>query len=272
MSTVHPEIFAALAAPFDKVKSRPGSGGRPLYYLSARQIENRLDEVLGPENWDFELFGWGNDALIGTLVIRLPDGSVIRKSNVGGKADMQNSDDETKSAASDCLKRCAELVGIGRSLYQDGVPAFAAHLHENAPQPQVVSGGGNGGGGGYRQSSPPPQQQNGGYQNGNGGQRQGGYQNSNGGGNGGGYQGNGNPPRTGKALFAWAMQQKDNGNPGTLKAINDFGKANNLGDRMVQWPDDAVADAYAAVTGGNQSQGHPSQQPQYSQANDEVPY
>jgi hypothetical protein len=268
MSTQHAEIFAALAAPFDKVKSRSGGGGQQLYYLTSRQVENRLDEVLGPENWDFELFPWGENALIGTLVLRLPDGSTMRKSNVGGKAEMKASDDETKSAASDCLKRCAELYGIGRSLYNDGVPAFAAHLHTNAPQPQVVSSGGGGGysgggnNGGYSRQSAPQQQapptQSGGY-------------NRNGSGNGngsGGYTGPNNPPRTGKALFAWAMKEKDNGNPGALKAINDFGKANDLGDRMVQWPDDAVADAYAAVTGGGQRQqqpaGHPSQQPRYN--------
>lgn len=271
MSTAHAEIFAALAAPFDKVKSRPGTGGQQLYYLSARQIENRLDEVLGPENWDFELFGWGENALIGTLVIRLPDGSVVRKSNVGGKADMKASDDETKSAASDCLKRCAELVGIGRSLYQDGVPAFAAHLHANAPQPQVVSGGG----GGYNRQHAPQQQSqpqgNGGYSNGNG--NGGGYRN----GNGGGYNGPQGPPRTGKALFAWAMDQKKNGNPDALKSVNDFRRANGLPDRMVDWPDEAVSDCYAAISGGGRQQqpaGHPSQQPSYSQpsGDDEVPY
>lgn len=264
MSTSHAGIFAALSAPFDKVKSRPGTGGQQLYYLTARQVENRLDEVLGPENWDFELFGWGENALIGTLVIRLPDGSVMRKSNVGGKADMKASDDDTKSAASDCLKRCAELVGIGRSLYNDGVPDFAAHLHANAPKPQVVSGG-NGGGynGGQRQQTTPPQQNgNGGYRNGNG-NGGGGYQNGNG-------NSNGSPPRTGKALFAWAMKEKDNGNAKALSDINKYGKDNNLPDRMVQWSDDDVAAAYAAVTGGGARQA----QPQYSQVSegDEVPY
>ena len=126
MPTNFPELFAALAAPFapEEVKSRPGGNGRHLYYVTASTVANRLDEVLGPEAWDFELAPWGEGALIGTLVVRLPDGSVLRKSNVGGRADMAAGDDDAKSAASDCLKRCATLLGVARYLYQDGVPRF----------------------------------------------------------------------------------------------------------------------------------------------------
>jgi hypothetical protein len=46
------DLFKALAAPFAKgeVKSRP-QGGTRLSYITARSVMNRLDEVLGPENW-----------------------------------------------------------------------------------------------------------------------------------------------------------------------------------------------------------------------------
>jgi hypothetical protein len=133
MSTKHPEIFEALAAPFhaSDVKQRAGQGNQKLSYITARTVENRLDEVLGPEGWDFELTAWGTD-LIGTLVIRLPDGSVVRKSDVGGRAGMKTGDDDTKSAASDALKRCAVLLGVGRYLYNDGQVSFVQHEPQNA--------------------------------------------------------------------------------------------------------------------------------------------
>src|SRR3954453_5822697 len=50
--TQHPDLFAALAAPFDpsEIKNRSQSG-RQLHYITARTAMNRLDAVLGPENW-----------------------------------------------------------------------------------------------------------------------------------------------------------------------------------------------------------------------------
>ena len=50
--TQHPELFAALAAPFGaaELKNRP-QAGKQMPYVTARTIMNRLDEVLGPENW-----------------------------------------------------------------------------------------------------------------------------------------------------------------------------------------------------------------------------
>jgi hypothetical protein len=138
VSTKHAEIFAALAAPFhpSDVKQRDGQGRNKLSYITARTVMNRLDEVLGPEGWHFELQPWG-DSLIGTLILFLPDGTVVRKSDAGGRAGMKTADDDTKSAASDCLKRCAVLVGIGRSLYGDGQVSFGAGNGQQQPQPAM---------------------------------------------------------------------------------------------------------------------------------------
>ncbi len=129
MSTKYPEIFNALAAPFhkDNIKqrdSRKDGTGRKLSYITARTVMNRLDDVLGPEGWSFMIEPWGEQSLIGTLTLWLPDGHTISKSDVGGRAGMQAGDDDSKSAASDVLKRCAVLVGIGRYLYNDGQVSF----------------------------------------------------------------------------------------------------------------------------------------------------
>ncbi len=138
--TKFPEIFAALTEPFvgRDVKQREGGRGKKLSYITARTVQNRLDDVLGPESWHFELVPWGNDALIGTLIIVLPDGSTVRKSDVGGRAGMQTADDDTKSAASDALKRCAVHFGIGRELYNDGQVDFRQQAPAREEKPKDV--------------------------------------------------------------------------------------------------------------------------------------
>jgi hypothetical protein len=217
LGTNYPEIFEALAAPFarEEVKSRPGSQGRQLSYVTATTVSNRLDPVLGPEGWDFEVTPWDNMALIGTLTIRLPDGVVIRKSNVGGKAGMQAADDDAKSAASDCLKRCAALVGVARYLYADGTPDYGQGSTATAPAPQ------------HRPQPPQPRA------NGESAQRSGDGEKEYG------------PPRSGKGLFAWCKETEKKYDVGMLKYLNGWAKLQDFPGRMVDWDDDQVAQAYA---------------------------
>jgi len=79
--TQHQDLFAALAAPFerDEVKVRSYSG-RQLHYITARTVMNRLDNVLGPENWWDEYIPSENSVLC-RLSIRLPDGSTLTKAD-----------------------------------------------------------------------------------------------------------------------------------------------------------------------------------------------
>jgi hypothetical protein len=127
MSTKFPEIWQALAAEFDpsEVKSRK-QGGRDLHYITARTAMNRLDAVLGPENWEDEYIP-GAESVMCRLAITLPDGSRLTKCDAGGYAGMADSGDDDKSGFSDAFKRAAVKFGVGRYLYQDGVPRFAAN-------------------------------------------------------------------------------------------------------------------------------------------------
>ena len=121
MCTKHKEMFAALAAPFAsaEIKSRP-QGGRQLKYVTARTIMNRLDNVLGPENW-WDEYTPLEKSVICRLSIRLPDGQVLTKCDAGGYAGMADAGDDDKSGFSDAFKRTAVKFGAGRYLYQDGV-------------------------------------------------------------------------------------------------------------------------------------------------------
>src|SRR5581483_1290709 len=121
-----PDLFAALAAPFDpqEVKLRAAPGGRQLHYITARTAMNRLDSVLGPENW-WDSYTPQPNSVVCSLTIRLPDGSTVTKCDAGGNAGMADPGDDDKSGFSDAFKRACAKFGVGRYLYRDGVPAFA---------------------------------------------------------------------------------------------------------------------------------------------------
>ena len=126
MCTKHRELFAALAAPFaaSETKQKPGGGGRRLSYVTARTVMNRLDVVMGPENWWDDYTPLGN-SVICRLTLRLPDGQVLTKCDLGGVAGMADAGDDDKSGFSDALKRTAVKFGVGRYLYNDGVAALS---------------------------------------------------------------------------------------------------------------------------------------------------
>lgn len=129
MSTKFPDIFQALAAPFaeEEVKTRKGDRGRTLSYVTARTVMNRLDEVLGAENWHDSYHASpvaNRQGVLCQLAIRLPDGQEVTKQGIGGVTTMHDPSDTDKTGESDALKRAAVKFGVGRYLYQDGVPAF----------------------------------------------------------------------------------------------------------------------------------------------------
>jgi hypothetical protein len=128
------DIFAALAAPFenDEVKQRKGPGNRMLDYVTARTTMNRLDDVLGPENWWDEFVPLDNSVVV-RLSIRLPDGTVLTKTDAGGFAGMEDAGDNEKSGFSDGFKRVAVKFGVGRYLYRDGIPNYASRILREKP-------------------------------------------------------------------------------------------------------------------------------------------
>lgn len=139
MATQYAKLWADLGAPIprDLVKTR-SQGGRQLSYITARTVYNRLDWVLGPENW-WETFEVHDKYVICHLSIRLPGGEVITKSDAGGFAGMADEGDDAKSGFSDASKRAAAKFGIGRELYGDG--NAVADLDRQPPPPANLSPG-----------------------------------------------------------------------------------------------------------------------------------
>jgi hypothetical protein len=133
MGSAYPEIFNALAREFhpDDVKVRAGGQGRNLSYVTARTIENRLDEVLGWENWDCDLVPVSDHAYKCVLTITLPDGRRVTKAALGAKSTMSqraggkvDPGDDDKGGDSDAFKRVASRFGVARYLHNDGVMVY----------------------------------------------------------------------------------------------------------------------------------------------------
>ena len=139
MCTKYPEIWNALSAPFhtDNVKqltqvSEKTGRSFACDYVTARTIMNRLDDVMGPENWwdDYTPIEHG---AICRLTLRLPDGQLLTKVDSGAESTkLKDAGDADKGGMSDAFKRAAIKFGPGRYLYKDGVvshgepPAVAA--------------------------------------------------------------------------------------------------------------------------------------------------
>jgi hypothetical protein len=210
--TQHQELFAALAAPFEpnEVKVRSHSG-RQLHYVTARTVMNRLDSVLGPENW-WDEFVPNENSVLCRLTVRLPDGAILTKSDAGGYAGMADSGDDDKSGYSDAFKRAAVKFGIARYLYRDGVPSFVHDsLQAENSQKNERSNGST--------VTPAPSSN-----------RE--------------TQEAANPPRTGRALFAWTKEQEQRHQVGLLKYLNQWAKLQEFPGRMVDWNADQVTLGY----------------------------
>lgn len=133
IGTRYPEIFAALSEEFGPREVRTRMlGNRQLSYVTARTVMNRLDTVIGPENWWDEYTPLQNGVLC-KLTVRLPDGEEICKSDAGGHAGMSDEGDDEKSGFSDAFKRAAVKFGIGRHLYGEGTPRFTLPASSRPP-------------------------------------------------------------------------------------------------------------------------------------------
>ena len=117
------EILAALAAPFGlldlKCKPGPVSGTRAMaiFYIDARAIQDRLDEVMGVAGWadDFDVLP--DHSVMCRLKLRI-GGEWIVKCDVGGQSEQPDEGDRCKAAFSDALKRAAVKFGVARYLYR----------------------------------------------------------------------------------------------------------------------------------------------------------
>lgn len=213
--TNHRDLFATLAAPFeaDEIKLRT-QGGKQLHYITSRTAMNRLDEVIGPENW-WDDYVPSEHSVFCRLTIRLPDGQILTKCDAGGMAGMADPGDDDKSGYADAFKRAAVKFGVGRYLYRDGIPRFSGEALQGRAEateaPQPTNG---------RSRSPAPEQQP---------SRPEGR----------------DAPRTGRALFAWAKDHDTEHEYGLIKHLIAWAKRQEIEGRMVDWAGESVSRGYS---------------------------
>jgi len=128
-----------LAEPFDpwdlewRVGNVAKSGKRAtlLAYLTSRAVMDRLDAVLGPENWRDEYTRAPEGGVLCTLYVRV-GGEWIAKQDAAENTAVE----AVKGGVSGALKRAAVKYGVGRYLY-----------HLDAGWHEIRSGWANGGDG-----------------------------------------------------------------------------------------------------------------------------
>jgi hypothetical protein len=103
--------------PADCVSWRVGSvsaekkKGKALAYIDARDVMQRLDEIVGPENWQCR-YTHAESKTVCEIGIKIGN-EWVWKSNGAGDTDIE----AEKGAISDAFKRAAVMWGVGRYLY-----------------------------------------------------------------------------------------------------------------------------------------------------------
>lgn len=123
------DLRLRLSAPFppERVSWRVGSTtadkkrGMALAYIDARDVMERLDDVVGPMNWQCRYTHAGAITICEIGIGVYDAGNWIWKANGAGSTDVE----AEKGACSDAFKRAAVLWGIGRYLYDLASPWVA---------------------------------------------------------------------------------------------------------------------------------------------------
>ena len=150
-----------LEKPFgqEQIKQREGNFGKMLDYVEAHSVIQRLNDAFDAE-WSFSILK--HEILSDTdemIVLGQLNARGIVKSQFGSSritrsrqsGEMVSLADDLKAAATDALKKCATLLGVGLHLYggngQQKGKSFAAGGNGNRPhRPSNGNGDGNGNG------------------------------------------------------------------------------------------------------------------------------
>lgn len=98
-----------------RVGQAGSTNGKPwamvLAYISARAVQDRLDQVIGAENWKVE-YRFLDKAVVASLAIKINE-EWVAKEDVSEFTEIE----PIKGGVSGALKRAASLWGVGRYLY-----------------------------------------------------------------------------------------------------------------------------------------------------------
>ena len=153
-------LMTQLAEPFPvEMEKTLVKSGISLIYLPVSEVINRLNKVLGPESWSFDVISIGRDQydtdeIIAhvNLSVDFGTGRVVSKHGIGGQSvkrvkstgkpvDLGN---DFKGAVSDALKKAAQQLGVGLYLARssdalDIEDAMDADLNNKATIQQTIA-------------------------------------------------------------------------------------------------------------------------------------
>lgn len=144
------EIAKLLAEPFpEEMEKVLVKSGVSLVYLPISEVINRLNKVLGVENWSFEIISVRRDEVdIDEIIAHVSlsaeiDGKSIVKHGFGGQSVKRQKKDnkpvdlgnDFKGAVSDALKKAAQQLGVGLYLARSTDAMDAEEAIDSPPQP-----------------------------------------------------------------------------------------------------------------------------------------
>lgn len=128
------ETHERLSAPFD-VTFTDVRGGVELTYVTGEQVTRRLNEVLGVGGWSFRILRHDVNAeadeawALGEIVAEI-DGKCVTRQQFGSQKIKRSRSSgvpldigfDLKGAATDAMKKCASLLGVGLYLSRKAPP------------------------------------------------------------------------------------------------------------------------------------------------------
>jgi len=100
-------------------------------YVDARDVQNLLDDVVGPENWsvEYQFIGDQMFARVGILIDYEDNKEPkwLYKMDTG----MESQSDGDKGLISDCFKRASVVWGVGRFLYDQEIQKLKTKQYTN---------------------------------------------------------------------------------------------------------------------------------------------
>ena len=146
------EVLKQLSTPFPaELEGTLNKGGVAFRFVSVNEVIARLNDVLGFENWNFEVLSCersleGGDNVIAhvrltavvndkTLKREAYGGAEVKAKKNGGLLDLGN---DHKIAISDALKKAASLMGVGLYLYRSEEALIHEAKEEINPEVQQL--------------------------------------------------------------------------------------------------------------------------------------
>ena len=116
----------------EEIKQRDGSFGQTLAYVSGHTVIQRLNDAF-ESSWSFEIVSHeihqdeviviGKLSAGGTVKMQFGSSRLTRSKDTGEVISLA---DDLKSAATDALKKCSTLLGVGLHLYADKTSSSSA--------------------------------------------------------------------------------------------------------------------------------------------------